>query len=159
MKCTAWIRRSHFPNACFLPNSCFQRVSSGPCWSVIETFCYHFLLCCFVMKILPSLCCTFLLISLCVRFCHSFRWNRIAVWDWSVRTFKRSMGKPAAFSKAKNVPSLPPLTLSLWTLYVQHSWKMWGEKGALDQPHINLKLSGIPQSITDSISAVCQFFC
>lgn len=56
----------------------FQRISSGPCWSAIEILCCHFLLCCFLMKILPSLCCTFLVISLCVRFCHCFRCNRIA---------------------------------------------------------------------------------
>lgn len=66
--------------------------------------------------------------------------------------------KPTAFSKAENVTSLAPLTLSLWTLGVWHWWKMGGEKGALNQPHINLKLSEIPRSCTASISVVCHFF-
>lgn len=112
MKCIAWIRWSHFLNAYFLPNSSFQRISSVPCWSVIEIFCYHFLLCCFIMKILPSLCCAFLLISLSD---FVIVLNGTGLQIWSVRTLKRHMGKPTAFNKAKNVPSLPPLTLSLWS--------------------------------------------
>lgn len=66
------------------------------------------------------------------------------------------MGKSTAFNKAKNVPTLPPRHS---VSGMQRSWNMWGEKGALNQPHVNLKLSAIPQSITASISAVCHFFC